>query len=559
MRPFLLSCLLSCLSSLLLAQPIESYIKRFSFPDAADTILGKEVLVPVHAVAFDYAISGDRQYIVGTKELSGDSHTEEELFVSCLTEAGDELWTKRIDVPYLASGFAGIIPRQDGGIWLIYSPQHGIYHLAALDSTGQILHAEAWGQADGLSIIDAIPGDSSDLYILTNRSHIWYTGEASYESVIHLSSEGNMLSNWGFRVESNSLHSRKLIATDDGGIIVSGGVSLEIDGERKGFATLIKLDALGSVLWAYAYDGNTSDYLEPDGLLSFGNGAEFPLNWEENDIFDHILVRVDGQGLPVQVKLSEATNFAPERHFPGSTYLTSSAGTYWVSRAQPEEVTDPIAGLWQLSRWNAQGEIDWSFWQGNTLDSMDSATPLGLAEFPDGDVGYISHAWATFRSLNTLLIHVRPSNMANNTCSGAPIAWTPHDGSIQEIALTTSPVTPISFVQQPLTISLIPDSLIIETWCESQNVQTAAAPVIPISVGPNPTVDQAVVRMEEAMGEVRMQLSDLSGRIYRDETLEVSEATEMPLDMREMQPGMYLLTMRSSAGVWQEKVIKIAQ
>jgi Concanavalin A-like lectin/glucanases superfamily/Peptide-N-glycosidase F, C terminal/Secretion system C-terminal sorting domain len=78
---------------------------------------------------------------------------------------------------------------------------------------------------------------------------------------------------------------------------------------------------------------------------------------------------------------------------------------------------------------------------------------------------------------------------------------------------------------------------------------------VSFSVFPNPASEQITVHADGVDGVQQLRIMDMNGRVIHDGTWNTSTSTQRTIDIGEAAPGLYVVTLSSSKGTLQQRVV----
>jgi len=534
---------------------VSDYLKRILVADKIETVLGQDVSVRPQLLPLDYAVlpSGE-QYLMGNYWYTSSTGLESYFFISKLDAAGDLIWAKSREIEYPAgsSSFSKLIPRQDGGVWLIAPETHVASNLIHVDASGEIITQKQWRQAFDFQPQEAILGPNDGIYILRLASE---NHAAIGHNLLKLDANGNKVGELLIAPTVSTSHYslNRMLLTADGGLVIAGQREGYENGQFRSSPTLLKFDASDNLSWSYELDEQRPFFTR--GLMQNGNGAYLILD----GFFDQVFVSIDENGTPEQVFVQETNELEFSTHERGANV---AVGSTYLSISPISFFEDPNAdGQWAVNSWDDQGTLNWSYYQALFTNNQEWITPIGIGKATSGRIGFAGRGYTVYddtgeHAETILLGQFNPVTADNSSCVGNNIAWTSTAGTIQTQPSSWTLLTPGSPAAINPNFVFASDSLYTVSLCENTGGSAALIPSIPVRIGPNPVIDRAEVAVETPLGEVEMRITDPSGRVFLQEMHTIETKGNMSLDMSKMEAGVYLITITGPNFIWREKLIK---
>lgn len=130
------------------------------------------------------------------------------------------------------------------------------------------------------------------------RRETWLPpSEQGEYSLIHFTSEGEVLSEWNYGYPDRIDAPQHLLSTNDGGFLISGQTQFEAPPDTDGQLYAVKIDSEGNEEWSQEYGGNL--YESGAGGIQTPDGGFLLLGWTRSfgaGQKDWYLVKTDSQG-----------------------------------------------------------------------------------------------------------------------------------------------------------------------------------------------------------------------------------------------------------------------
>jgi hypothetical protein len=465
--------------------------------------------------------------------ITGVSSNTGNGFILRLDSLGMPLWQKMYSTGSAVDVFSDIVLTSDKGFALCgfgYNNGPSKIIVVKTDSTGNVLWTRIVGNPNDQLYGHAIKETAdSNIAVYAN-----FQGSGPPLSVVNLFDQaGNII--WARTFGSgNAAWEGDVIACADKGILSVSGVRL---GNSETFIYLVKADSAGSMQWGRIIETNTmglnSDF--GSGVRQTGDGGFMVVGQSENGFgsMDLLLVRLDSAGNALWAKRHGFTPAVME----SSIDKTGDRGFIISINSK-----NPDGG--RLVKTDSLGNIQWAKKYGNSSDYL-----VKVLALPNNS-GYAAagiYSWMANQVWYSDIYFIK-TDMAGNT------------GCNQDLQFT------------PGSVSLIPDTLEIETLGYPNSVITSAAAVITVTphtlcmtgheemvnpggltVFPNPASGSFTLLLEKEPSDGTMlYIYDVFGHLLFQAPI---TGTRVNIDLSQKAKGVFFIHVSSEEGLLTEKIV----
>jgi hypothetical protein len=233
-----------------------------------------------------------------------DSNTgNRQIYVVKLDSIGDVQWAKTYGDTGSEYCFK-IKKAQNGGYFLIGGTRAGLsnsnMYLVKTDDTGKVLWSKTYGGIKPEGAVDMLEDSSGDLFILGGTGGY---PDTSKVYIVRADSAGNLKHSNVYQIGWRTLYPIYIGKTFDNDFLIAGTTE-QADTLQQSSTDefLMKIDTVGNVIWAKAYNIGYSDDLI-SAVETFDNNTVL-LGWSYDDTYwGASLIKVDSNGNRIWTKL----------------------------------------------------------------------------------------------------------------------------------------------------------------------------------------------------------------------------------------------------------------
>lgn len=430
-----------------------------------------------------------------------------------------------------------VLPMADGGYLLAgYTSNAKIndcdVYIMKTDAVGNLLWTKTYGgdKPDFPYHMLAI-NDSSYFLIGYSQSH----GGGDYDFLLmKIDSAGNLLWTKTYGGYGNDI-GREIIATSDGNYVMVG--SSNSPGLADQNANLIKIDSDGTVIWSKFYGDTLNDYGNCVRQTSDGGfimvGQTFSFNSPGGDAY---LVKMDANGDTTWTKRFGGA-YSDEGY-----WITANPDGSYVFLVRDSSSAGKDIDI-RIIKTDSTGNEIWNKVYGGNLKD----TPKMIQSTSDG--GYIVGAISrSFGWINPDMWILKLNSLGDTT-------WTRHYGGSQnEHCYAIREMPDGSYIACGKTSSYGPDFDAIFLKLNPNGIvgiKESTFAQYTIKLFPNPS--DGIIKLD--MGEIKLSKISVKNILGKEVYVGYTIPDDLLIDMKSQRPGVYFLTVESSAGSLSAKFI----